>query len=262
MEVCFVDVAQGAASVILLGSGRAMVIDCGGRQARTLQALLTRFGVQFLERLVVTHNHADHSAGAAHILTAYRRRIGQIWMLYDTVLTGSHFWDRLNEEQGAGHLRRDQLRRLECQAGQYEIYHDNEVLLSVISPDLLGNLHAVRDGNPNATSGILVLKHASRQVVFAGDSTIEEWRVIHENRGGQPIRCMLLTVPHHGGRIWEPRRSNESDVAHDARVAAELDWLYTQAIIAEVGVVSVGTSNSYGHPRVRSSVRSDETVVP
>lgn len=248
MEVCFVDVAQGSSSVILLGDGRAIVIDCGGRQSRSVLALLDRFQVHTIERLVVTHNHADHSAGAVAVLTAYQRRVEQIWMVYDTVVSSSVFWARVNEEIAEGRLTDNQLYRLEYRNRPTQVYRAPGILLTVISPNMRANIQAIQDTNPNATSGVLVLKLHEKQVVFSGDSTIPQWLSIRQLRG-RAINCFLLTIPHHGGGVWERQRSGESQVVYEARVAHELDWFYTQAVRAEVGVISVGTSNSYRHPR-------------
>ena len=75
MEVCFVDVGQGSSNVILLGDRRAILIDCGGAQAETVLALLRRFQIDTLTRLIISHSHNDHSRGAAVVLTAFQGRI-------------------------------------------------------------------------------------------------------------------------------------------------------------------------------------------
>lgn len=248
MEVFFADVAQGSAAVVLLGDRRALVIDCGGRQSRTVIELLSRLSVESIPRLVVSHNHDDHSAGAAALLTAFRSRVEQVWMLHDTVLVGSLFWKRVNEEVTGGRLRRDQLVRLERRNTPGLVYNHGGVRLAVLAPDLMANVAGVQAANPNATSGILVLQRGQQQIVFSGDSTISEWQVVHALRP-QPITCLLATVPHHGGKVWGDRRPGEDEAGYTARVGAELDWLYTSALRPRVGVISVGTTNSHKHPR-------------
>jgi competence protein ComEC len=249
VEVCFVDVAQGSASVVLLGGGRAILIDCGGRQARTVLSLLSRFRVTTIERLIVTHNHADHSAGAAMMLTAYRSRVEQIWMVFDSVLEDSLFWARVNEEIQQGHLVDTQVYRLEYRNVPTPVFRDTGILLQVIAPTMQMNIQGILNTNPNATSGVLILKLHNKQVVFASDSTIPQWQAI---RGilGRPIKCLLLTVPHHAGKVWEKQRPGEPSASFEARLQTELDWLYSIALRAEVGIVSAGTSNIYNHPRV------------
>lgn len=49
------------------------------------------------------------------------------------------------------------------------------------------------------------------------------------------MACAVLAVPHHAGR------------AH--ATPEELTWLFDEALAADVAVISVGTSNTHGHPR-------------
>jgi beta-lactamase superfamily II metal-dependent hydrolase len=81
LEVCFLDVGQGTSNVVLLGDRRAVVVDCGGAQAETVLALLGRFQIDTLTRLIASHSHDDHSRGAAAVLTAFQGRIDEVWML-------------------------------------------------------------------------------------------------------------------------------------------------------------------------------------
>ena len=73
MEVFFVDVAQGTCHVILLGGRRAIVIDCGcvQRKDQFILKFLHRMNVEFIERLIVSHSHNDHSGGAVAVLGDY-----------------------------------------------------------------------------------------------------------------------------------------------------------------------------------------------
>jgi competence protein ComEC len=64
MEVYFIDVGKGTSNLNHLGQSRAIVIDCGKSSGILLQ-LLTRFRIQEIVRLVVSHNHDDHVGGSA-----------------------------------------------------------------------------------------------------------------------------------------------------------------------------------------------------
>ena len=172
MEVCFVDVAQGTSSVILLGNQQAIVIDCGAAQAETLLGVLRRFQIEKLSRLVISHSHDDHSRGAAAVLTAFQGRIEELWMLDDVRRPESLFWQRVQEELRANRIDRRQIRLLVREDNPKQIYRDDRVLLSLIAPDCVTNFRAVDDRDPNFTSAVLVLKRGKQQIVFAGDSTI------------------------------------------------------------------------------------------
>lgn len=245
---CFVDVGQGASNIILLGQRRAIVIDAGGRRAATVIRLLQHFQVETLTRLVITHNHDDHSRGASELLSAYNRRIEEVWFLHDDVLRRSLFWKRVNEEVNRGNLQRHQLLRLERGRSPVTVYRDGRVYLDILAPDFIQNLQAVEDRNANSSSGVLILGGGSGRVIFAGDSTVPEWRGLMARRK-RPFKCDILTVPHHAGAVWQAKRSDETPEAFQDRVGADLDWLYSRAIQADRGVVSVGTNNQYKHPR-------------
>jgi beta-lactamase superfamily II metal-dependent hydrolase len=182
LELCFVDVGQGTSNVILLGDRRAIVIDCGAAQAETVLAVLRRFHIDVISRLIISHSHDDHSRGAAAVLTAYQSRVEELWMLEDVRRPDSFFWQRVLEELREKRLDRQQLNRLERGDRPKLIYRDERVLLSLIAPDCVTNFTAIDDQNPNFTSAVLILKRGKQQVLFAGDSTIAEWRDIRERR--------------------------------------------------------------------------------
>jgi competence protein ComEC len=240
VEVCFADVGQGSSNLILLGQQRAIVIDAGssGRGGQTVLALLRYFNITTIAQLIITHNHADHAGGAEQLLTAYAGRIEQVWFLCDRSLSNSRFWQHLEREINSGRIAINRCRRLERDQHPRIIYEQPGLSLDVLAPDFVQNLQAQ---NPNATCAILLLSIQAdeppyRYVIFAGDSTIAEWRSIIDNYHPRPFFCDILTVPHHAGCVW----------ATDA--AAELNWFYTAAVRAKYGIVSVGTDNSYHHP--------------
>ena len=70
MEVYFVDIGIGTGNVVLLGDGRAIVIDCG-KNALSLRHLLKKCCVHSLELLCISHNDDDHAGGARAILTDF-----------------------------------------------------------------------------------------------------------------------------------------------------------------------------------------------
>lgn len=239
MDVHFLDVGQGSASVILLGDGRAILIDAGPRRTPFLGDTLARLGVTFIERLVLTHSHADHSVGACDLLDAFQERIGQIWLVQDAGFRRSDFGRLLISEVEAGRIARRDILRLEVRGdgSPRGIFAEAGVRLTVIAPDFLTNLSNF--ATPNATSAVLVLSLGDTRVVFAGDSTLDQWRVIRQ-AVGRPLECLVLTVPHHGGHM-RPGGVALTD--------AELDWLYTEAVRPRVAVISVGTTNAHDHPR-------------
>jgi competence protein ComEC len=249
MEVYFVDIGKGTSSLILLGQSRAIVIDCGKSSGVLLQ-LLSRYQIQEIVCLVVSHNHDDHVGGALGILTAYEGRIEKFCFLDDGHLRPTKFWRKFEQQRRSGIVILDQMVRLECEDTPKLLYEEKErkLTLKIFSPRFGDNLEAVGEGEPNATSGVLALTIEDKRIVFAGDSTIRQWRRIRDVRG-RPVDCEILSVPHHAGIVW-------NDVT-------ELNWLYTDGVRPRYALVSVATSNTDKHPRpeVIQAITSTGAVV-
>jgi beta-lactamase superfamily II metal-dependent hydrolase len=235
MEVYFVDIGKGTSNLILLGQSRAIVVDCG-KSSRVLLHLLKKFQIQEITRLVVSHNHDDHAGGAPAILTEFRGRIEKICFLEDGLLRQTTFWEKVEEQRRAGIITYDDLVRLECENRPRMLYQERprKLSLKIFSPRFGDNLQAVGEGDPNATSAVLVLAVEDRRVVFAGDSTIRQWQRIRQARGS-PVDCEILSVAHHAGIVWNHLN--------------DLQWLYREGVKPRYAIVSVSTSNTDGHPR-------------
>lgn len=236
MEIFFLDVAQGTCQIILLGERRAIVIDCGVRNDRIVLQFLSRMGVEHIERLIVSHSHDDHIGGAVSVLGAFQDRISRICFVQDHKFLQSAFWRRISELLKSQKLAKDQLSRLEVADGPQEVWGDESksLLLRTYSPSAAENLLAHEAEAPNPTSAILFLDVRGQRIVFAADSEVQQWREIHR-KYGQRMKCEVLSVPHHAGR------------SHNS--ADDLAWLFDQALDVGVAVISVGTTNSHGHPR-------------
>lgn len=236
MEVFFLDVAQGTCQVVLLGERRAIVIDCGVSNDRIVLQFLQRMGVEHIECLIVSHSHDDHIGGAVTVLSAYEGRISRICFVQDHQFLESAFWLRISELYKKEQLTRDQLVRLEVSGSPQEIWADEAKLfrLKTYSPAAIENLQAQKAETPNPTSAVLFLEVHGERIIFAADSEVAQWREIH-SKHGKRMKCGVLAVPHHAGR------------SHSS--PADLDWLFDEALDVGVAIISVGTSNTHGHPR-------------
>ncbi len=236
MEVFFLDVAQGTSQIVLLGERRAIVIDCGTPKDRIVLQFLRRMGVEHIECLIVSHNDVDHIGGAVSVLGAFQDRISKICFVQDHKFLRSAFWGRISELWKSGQLTADQLVRLEVSDTPQEIWADDakSFKLRTYSPAAIENLTAQEAETPNPTSAVLFLDVRGQRIIFAADSEVAQWREIHR-KCGRRMKCEVLSVPHHAGRSH-----NNSD---------DLEWLFDHALDVGVAVISVGTTNTHGHPR-------------
>jgi hypothetical protein len=237
-ECFFLDVSQGTSNVILLGGGRALVIDCGpAGGSRSLLALLQRY-VTSIEALVVSHNDADHAGGVFKLLSRYPRGIREFFRVQDRSVLEDKLVKLIKVELAAGNLLK--------QPGTFAIDDEPKLLwrdsvlgleLVCVSPTHWETTEAQLARDPNAASAVVVLKCGGRKIVFAGDSTVSQWRKLHNRIG--TTHCDVLAVSHHAGQNW----------SNGANVNTELAWLYGTGLTCDTAIVSVGTVNAYEHPR-------------
>lgn len=72
LDVYFIDVEGGHATLYVSPSGQSMLVDTGyagfeGRDAGRIVAAATRAGVRHIDYLVITHYHGDHVGGVAQL---------------------------------------------------------------------------------------------------------------------------------------------------------------------------------------------------
>lgn len=243
LECYFMDVGQGASSVVLLGDQRAIVIDAGPSNSSVTLSLLNRY-VETIEALVVTHNDSDHDGAVARILVDRAPSIETLYFLADRPRKQIRTLRTVKGLQEADRFK-GQVRRLEAgDSGRGIIYSDSEknVELSVIYPEFLENLGAEGHANrANRTSGILLLKCGTRRIVLSADAPIEAWEAVAGGLPSLPLTCDAMTASHHGGKLTGRNADCGEHCSHVRRV-------YSEIISPDHVIVSVGTSNTHGHP--------------
>ncbi len=70
LDVYFVDVEGGAATLIITPAGVSVLIDCGNpgpRDAERIHKIATQAGLKQIDHLLITHWHSDHYGGVARL---------------------------------------------------------------------------------------------------------------------------------------------------------------------------------------------------
>ena len=69
LEIYWIDVEGGAATLLISPSGESMLIDTGfevdGRDAKRIYAAAQQAGLKKIDYVVISHYHADHVGGLA-----------------------------------------------------------------------------------------------------------------------------------------------------------------------------------------------------
>lgn len=220
LEVIALDVGQGDALLVRFPGGPTMLIDAGGFArsrfdvgARVVAPALRALGLLTIDILAITHAHRDHLGGAGAVLRSFSP--GAVWlgrMPGDDAAVAS--LERAAEKRGISVVFPRRGARIALGGARVEVLNPGP---------------GVESGGParNDDSLVLRLSFAGRSVLLTGDleSGLEALLV----REGRDLRADLLKVGHHGSRTStsEP---------------------FLRQVRPRLGVISVGSSNPWGHP--------------
>jgi competence protein ComEC len=229
LEVTFLDVGQGDASVIRFPRGSAMLIDGGGSYrddfdvgARVVAPFLWYQGMRRVDYVVATHPHPDHAKGLGYILSDFRVR--QFWDNGDQ--STAPWYDKLRQMAMAQHMYRNVGHN-----GPAAVTIDG-VALELLHPTPTFQPHMKRRGSSedaaeNNRSLVVKLTYGAISILFTGDIEQEAERFLLQS--GHNLRATILKVPHHGSRT----SSSEP---------------FVRAVNPNVAVISVQRDSRFGHP--------------
>lgn len=209
MQVHFIDVGQGDATLITCG-GESMLIDAGDNsKGTTVQLYLKKQGVKELKYLVLTHPDADHIGGADVIVTKFDIK---------NVFMSDFTKDNKTYNELISALDNKNLKWTTPNVGN--TYSLGSAEFTIIAPNTSYD-------EPNNASIGLVLKNGENAFLFTGDAEEEAEYDILAN--GLDIDCDVYKAGHHGSK------TANSEV-------------FLEAATPEYVVVSCEEGNSYGHP--------------
>jgi len=224
LEVNFWDVGQGDCSTINLPDGKIVVIDTGRRGSPLIDWLHDH--PKQIHAIVLTHNDADHAGSLPALIGSFMNRIAGMFLLVDRPVDDPVF-DKLFRSALDGERRGCYtIRRLE---DGVVIWNDPALGAQLIAvyPTMSANVMAA---TPNETSGILCLKiNGKTQIIWPGDATLATVASVCPQ-----AKPYVLFGPHHGA-------------PSDYRKAAAVTSIANIAPLRSY--ISVGTTNSYPHPR-------------
>lgn len=217
LEIFYVDVEGGAATLIVTPAGESILVDAGwpgfdGRDAKRIEAAMKAANIQQIDHLVMTHYHVDHFGGIPELA----RRV-KVAKFYDhgpmtsldedrnfaeknaayqaatkgqsiTLTPGSEI--KLKQTSGAPALS------LQCLSTRGEIA-PNKVKTPPASAECTNAEMKPVDKSDNARSVVLLLRYGNFDFLDTGDLTwnIEHKLICPRNLIGE---IDLYQVAHHG----------------------------------------------------------------
>jgi competence protein ComEC len=235
LEVIFLDVRQGDATLVITPNGHVALIDAGQGKTQfthydagiqTIMPYLARRGIDRIDTMVMTHPHADHYGGMISIASAMK--------------VGEYL------DPGMDHTAPTYLALLETIEQQQITYReiaapmildwDPDILVQVIWPE-----EGFATTNPNDVSIVLRIVYGDVVYLLPGDVETEVESVL--SLYGSDLRTTVLKVPHHGSNTSSSRR-------------------FLETIVPRLAVISVGYQNRFDHPKDDIVNRYERMEIP
>lgn len=205
------DVGQGDAIFLRTAGGYTILID-GGPDAKVAEYLGEDipFYSRKIDLLILTHPQADHYTGLIEVVKRYQ--IGTLWHNGQTSKSsGFREFESAVESKGIPTKIVEQ--------GDTLSLPDNTTL-RVLWPNT-----SVESSDPNAYSIVIQVSYGQFDALLTGDADAS---VQPYTSSTSPVE--VFKVPHHGGK---------NAVKED----------FASILSPEISIISVGSKNSYGHPR-------------
>ena len=214
------DVGQGDALLVEVPGSPGepparMLVDGGPDQALAAKLLRSR-GVSYLDAVVMSHPHADHTNGLPAVLS--RIPTGAVFV-------GPRPTQELEDPaasavaaEGVAAQRGVTVTRV----GAGQLFQLGEAVVQILSPPADGSLGR----EPNDNSLVLRVSTDDGAILLTGDAEVAaQQRLL---RRPDLLRADIIKVPHHGG-------------------ATNAEG-FIDAVGATTAVITVGADNDYGHP--------------
>lgn len=233
LHLVFCDVGQGDATLII--SGQTQILIDGGPNDKVLACLANHlpYWDRTIEMVVLTHPESDHITGLVSVIQRY----GVRQILANSLVTDTGVFSKFREEVIAKKIP------------VYSPKYGDKIKISKLTLDILfpeekqGNEIVWTDsrelaqlkvlgvsnftGNFNETAIVSELEYGSFKALFTGDIGFDQELEIEKEPGLGQID--ILKIAHHGSKYSTSQE-------------------FLDLIRPKLAIISVGASNTYGHP--------------
>ena len=208
-QMHFIDVGQ-ALSVLVECDGQFMLYDGGNVDDGSLVvSYLQKQGVQQLQYVFCSHAHEDHVGGLAAVMAKF---------------PAQHAYSPVTESSTK--CFNDFVKYTQQQGLQLEVPSVGTVWpLGSATVTMLGPV--TQYSETNNTSLVLRIDYGNTSFLLTGD--MEKTAETDLVNSGANLKADVLQVGHHGS-------------------STSTGYLFLNAVLPEMGVISCGTGNKYGHP--------------
>ncbi|WP_313692107.1 lamin tail domain-containing protein [Halorarum halobium] len=227
LEVHYINVGQGASTLLITPPGETMLIDSGdwSDDGEYVLAYLDRLGIERIDHLVTSHADADHIGGHAAVINHYETDKDGVGAVYDPGIasssqTYSEYLDAIEEHD----------------VPLYETRAGDTLPLDGVNATVLGPPEPyLADEERNENSIVISVQYGETGFLFPGDAEAEHEAHLVE-RYGDRLNVTVLQVGHHGSR-------SSSGPA------------FLEATSPRIAIIPSGYDSQYGHPHTETLER-------
>jgi competence protein ComEC len=218
LEISFIDVGQGDASLVQTPFGQNILID-GGPDEKVLFELSELLAPwdRTIDLLILTHPHDDHVSGLMSVLQKYRVK--------NVIHTGVYSDNPVYQEYQAI-IKSQNIALINNKINFIKLGDNCNLLFLYPQADISGQVLS----NLNNTSIVVQLDCLDKKVLFMGDAELEVENFLLAN--DFELDSDIIKIGHHG-----------SDTSSSLNFLEEVN--------PQIAVISLGDDNKFGHPSQR-----------
>ncbi len=214
LDVHFIDIGQGDATLILTPEGNAALIDTGVSESKEyLVEYIESLKVKTLDYLILTHPHADHIGGAAAVLDAFTV---EAVLMPDVTTDTKTFLNVLDKIEDEG-----------CGITVPEL--EQTFSLGTARLTCLGPVENYGADDLNDMSLVFRLDYGTTAFLFSGDAEKGAEGDMLSSLPSSAFDADVMKLGHHGSST-----SNTAD--------------FLDAVSPVYAIACCGENNEYGHP--------------
>ena len=241
LQVHFIDVGQGDATLIITPHGETILVDAGGATGpqngfdigeRVVVPYLRHYGVKSIDWLILTHNHQDHAGGAAAVAEILGVR--QVLLRQEEAHPPAAILRLQQAMHGKGMREAAEVSEIKVDGVTIKLFQAGDD-----DPDRDAKGKKGSSLSENGRSNVPRIEYGRHSFLLTGDLEGEGEKKLCE----KPMPpSTVLKVGHHGAR-----KSTQSE--------------FLARITPEYAVISVGADNHFGHPTPETVHRLQEWPV-
>ena len=242
LKISMLNVGQGDAILIQTGKQTILVDTSDTDERELLVKELEKFSVTKIDKLILTHPHADHIGSAKALINPNKKELNA--NPYLEKISVAEVYD--NAIASTSPLYKSYMKAIDAKGIAYQslkvgdtLDFGNSVKFNVLYPtsELVNAVNGGQKSEPNNESVVGRLTYKKFSMMFTGDAEKEVEAYILANNKTKDLKCDVLKAGHHG-----------------SHTSSTKDFVAT--VNPSVVLISCGPDeerrNTYGHPHLES----------